>query len=48
MEGNYDEYTAIDAMYANNENELKEKVDTWLKGDLNNKIVREILTGEIL
>ncbi|MCC0670567.1 hypothetical protein [Clostridioides sp. ES-W-0016-02] len=29
---NYDGYTAIDAMYANNENELKEKVDTWLKG----------------
>lgn len=29
---NYRGYTAIDSMSANNENELKEKVDTWLKG----------------
>ncbi|HEB5000151.1 TPA: hypothetical protein R0E49_000663 [Clostridioides difficile] len=32
-------YTTIEAMYANSENELKEKVDTWLKGviDIINK-----------
>lgn len=29
---NYDGYTAIEPMFANNENELKEKVDTWLEG----------------
>ncbi|WP_394869617.1 hypothetical protein [Clostridioides difficile] len=36
---NYASYTAIEDMYANNENELKEKVDTWLKGviDIINK-----------
>ncbi|EOE7205221.1 TPA: hypothetical protein SOK69_001689 [Clostridioides difficile] len=36
---NYGVYTAIDGMYANNENELKEKIDTWLKGvvDIINK-----------
>lgn len=36
---NYAGYTAIDAMYANSEDELKEKVDTWLKGviDIINK-----------
>ncbi|EGT3945311.1 TPA: hypothetical protein KOR49_002195 [Clostridioides difficile] len=36
---NYGGYTAIDELCANNENELKEKVDTWLKGvvDIINK-----------
>ena len=28
---NYKGYTAIEPMYANNEDELKQKIDTWLK-----------------
>lgn len=31
-ERNYDGYTAIEPMFANNENELKGKIDAWLEG----------------